>query len=187
MPDTETPDGGADKNSPGGHDQFVLEIIAAQGRLYAYILSLLLNRERAHDVLQQTNIVLLEKESEFQWGTNFGAWACSVAFYEVLSERRSRTRDRHLFNDDLLALIAVDAEAESLSIDQRREALESCLKGLTDSQRKLLNARYGPGGSVEEMARILDKTPGAISAMLHRIRAKLAKCIEHRLQGLLGS
>ena len=166
---------------------FVLEIIGAQGRLYAYILSLLLDRDRAHDVLQQTNLILLEKESEFQWGTNFGAWACSVAFYEVLSERRSRSRDRHLFNDDLLALIAVDAEAESLSVDQRREALEKCLQTLTRPQRNLLTARYGPGGSVEGMAEALKKTPGAVSAMLHRIRAKLAKCIEYRLQAAPGS
>lgn len=187
MPDHEIPQGGSEKEPGEGHDQFVLEIIAAQGRLYAYILSLLLDRDRAHDVLQQTNIVLLEKESEFQWGTNFGAWACSVAFYEVLTERRSRTRDRHLFNDELLALIAVDAEAESLSIDQRREALKACLQGLTSPQKELLAARYGPGGSVEEMALVLEKSPGAVSAMLHRIRAKLAKCIEHRLRGSIES
>ncbi|MEQ8616480.1 MAG: sigma-70 family RNA polymerase sigma factor [Lacipirellulaceae bacterium] len=183
MPDDKASPGDSENVPPAEHDRFVLEIIAAQGRLYAYILSLLLDRDRAHDVLQQTNIVLLEKESEFQWGTNFGAWACSVAFYEVLSERRSRTRDRHLFNDELLALIAVDAEAEALSIDQRRVALEACLKGLTQPQKELLTARYAPGGSVEEMADVLNKTPGAVSAMLHRIRAKLAKCIAHRLRG----
>ena len=75
--------------SDGGHDQFVLEIIAAQSRLYAYILSLVLNREKARDILQQTNLVLLEKEREFEWGTNFGAWASRVAYYEVLTDRRT--------------------------------------------------------------------------------------------------
>ena len=167
----------------GGHDQFVLEIIAAQSRLYAYILSLVLDRDKARDILQQTNLVLLEKEREFEWGTNFGAWASRVAYFEVLTDRRTNQRDRHLFSDELLSLIAVRVESDTENMDERTSALRDCFNKLTEKQRQLIENRYGPGGSVAELSKSVNKTPGAISAMLYRIRSSLADCIERRLGG----
>lgn len=168
---------------PEGHEEFVLKILECQGQVYAYILSLVLNRERARDLLQQTNVVLLEKESEFELGTNFGAWACRVAFYEVLSYRRSMSRDRHLFNEQLLTLIAEDAEGITVEAEDRLEALRICLGKLSKSQQQLVQARYRKGGSVKEIATVVEKTPNAISAELHRIRNALADCISQRLGG----
>lgn len=181
--------GGSFMQAPGmafsspDHDAFVLQIIDAQSKLYAYILSLTLDRELARDLLQQTNLVLLEKEDDFMPGTSFSSWSCKVAFYEVLSDRRDRRRDRLMFNDELLSMIALQTESNIGDIDQRADALRACLKQLTNEQRQLIAARYGPGGSVAEIAASASKTPGAISAALHRIRATLADCVTKRLGG----
>lgn len=161
---------------------FVLQIIDEQPRLYSYILSLVLDRERARDILQQTNLVLLEKEADFSPGTNFRAWACRIAYFEVLAERRERNRDRHLFSEELLALIAVNAGSGISRAEDRQAALRQCLAKLAPEQRELVSARYRPGGSVARMAESMHKTPGAISAALHRIRVALASCIENRLK-----
>lgn len=165
-----------------GHDEFVLLLIGAQTRLYAYILSLVLEKDRAREVLQQANLVLLEKEADFERGTNFTAWAHRVAFYEVLADRRRRTRDRHLFSDELLALIAQRASATDKTFDARSEALERCLEGLSAEQRELVRERYGPGGSVAAIAEQVGKSPAAVSAMLYRIRTALVACIGRRIQ-----
>ncbi len=163
------------------HDEFVLLVIGAQNRLFAYIYSLLLDRERARDVLQQTNLVLLEKEHQFTPGTNFVAWASKVAFYEVLAERRSRQRDKLLFSDDLLALIANSADHETARHDRRASALADCLEKLPAEQQALVRQRYSPGGSVADLAAKLNKTPNAISAALHRVRSALVECVERRM------
>lgn len=163
------------------HDEFVLNVIDAQTRMYAYILSLVLDRDRARDILQQTNLVMLQKESEFVPGTSFLAWAYKVAFYEVLADRRNRQRDKHLFSDELLGLIATRSSVMSHSMDARMHALEQCLNQLQPRQRELIVERYRPDGSVATLANRLDKTPAAVSAMLYRIRTALLECVERKL------
>lgn len=163
------------------HEQFVLEMLDCQRRLHDYIFALVFDRDRAGDVLQQTNMALLRKKSEFTAGTNFSAWALRVAYFEVLADRRRRYRDRHLFNDDLLELIADHAEQASASGSRRTEALAECLERLTADQRQLVDARYGTGGSVESLAHAAKKTPAAISSVLYRIRMLLVECVERKL------
>ena len=60
------------KNS---QEQFVRNLTDCQPRLYAFILSLLPNRDDASDVLQDTNLVIWRRSAEFTDGTNFVAWA----------------------------------------------------------------------------------------------------------------
>ncbi len=163
---------------------FVMQTIQAQGRIRAYLLSLVLDKDRANDLLQQTNLVLLQKQSEYQPGSNFIAWAYRIAYFEVLADRRNRQRDRHLFNDAALAVIAARAEDVLDRHDEKSVALEDCLQQLKADQRDLLIARYRPGSSVEAMARSLGKTPAAISAALYRIRNSLLQCVERKLKGL---
>jgi RNA polymerase sigma-70 factor (ECF subfamily) len=76
------------------HDVFTTHLMAVQRRLYAYILTILPNLSDADDVLQDTNAVLLRKRTQFVAGTEFGAWACRVAYFEVLALRRKRQRER---------------------------------------------------------------------------------------------
>lgn len=165
----------------GRDDAFVLEMIEAQNRLYAYVLSLVLNRERAKDVVQQTNLVLLEKQSDFRPGSDFFAWASRVAFYEVLADRRRNYRDRHLFGDELLSAVASESVRVTEGLGDRTAALRTCLERLSPEHRDLVIARYRPGGSVSSLAESLGKTPNAVSAILHRLRTALLDCVSRRL------
>ena len=67
------------------------------------------NRDLAADVLQETNLVLC-KAAEFVPGTNFTAWSCRVAYYEVRASLTNKGRDRHCFDDVLLSRLAARAE-----------------------------------------------------------------------------
>ncbi len=165
----------------GGHDEFVLLVINTQPRLYAYILSLVFNKERAQDILQQTNLVLLEKETDFTHGTEFFAWSARVAYYEVLADRRRRARDRHLFSDELLAVVAAESSKTLATLEDRSDALRECLDKLTSAHREILMRRYRPGSSVAEIAASLGKTPNALSALLHRLRSGLVDCVGRKL------
>jgi RNA polymerase sigma-70 factor (ECF subfamily) len=86
--------------------EFVFQLTDWQGRLFGYLMSLLGN---VHDVLQETNLVLWRKIDGFEPGTDFAAWARSVAYFQSLAFLRDRKRDRHIFDDDLLQQIADDA------------------------------------------------------------------------------
>jgi RNA polymerase sigma-70 factor (ECF subfamily) len=168
--------------STGRDDEFVLSLLSVQSRLYAYILSLMLDKERAKDVLQQTNVVLLQKKGGFEPGTDFFAWSARVAFYEVLAERRRRGRDKHLFNDDLLALVAAESSRGTEGLEARADALRECLAKLPPKHREVVVSRYQPGGSVAGLADSMTKTPNAVSALLHRIRVALVECVTRKLR-----
>ena len=99
-------------------DEYILELTQCQQRLYGYIFRRVANRDQAMEVLQQTNLVLCRKADDFEPGTNFNAWAATVAHYQILSYRKTLARDRLVFTEDVLA--AID---EGEPDNERREGM----------------------------------------------------------------
>jgi RNA polymerase sigma-70 factor (ECF subfamily) len=153
----------------------------SQDRLYAYIRTLLPRAEAAREVLQETNVILLRKADQLAEGQPFEAWACSIAYHEVLSYRRDNARDRHVFDDALLLELAAGAEPLSQAPDDRAEALENCLERLSGKERAMLSSRYADGGSVNALAETEGRPARTIATQLFRIRQMLLDCVEHKL------
>jgi RNA polymerase sigma-70 factor, ECF subfamily len=170
-------------------EQFVRQLTDYQSRLRAYVLAILGNPDAVGDVLQDTNVVLWRKASQFVEGTDFGAWARSVAYFEVLAYRKRRNHDRHVFDDDLLREVADEAAKQTDALDAELVTLQHCVERLSQLDQRLIQARYAPGGSVKELARLRGKSAGAISLALYRIRNELAECIEQALgrKGAVGA
>lgn len=162
-------------------NDFIRHITASQNRLYAYILSLLLDLDAAEEVLQRTNLVLWEKAGEFEPGSDFGAWACKVAYFEVLAYRRDAGRDRLCFDDDLLRELAEAAPQQTEDMDERRRALLRCLAGLDSQQAALVRKRYSSGNSIEQISELLGTTKAAVVSSLYRIRRSLLECVQGKL------
>ncbi|MCA9013773.1 MAG: RNA polymerase subunit sigma-70, partial [Planctomycetaceae bacterium] len=91
---------------PEETESFVQLLTAHQSVLYAYIRSLLPDIEAVQDVLQETNLVLWRRSEEFEAGTNFVAWACKVAYFQVLAFYRDHKRDSMVFNIELVSMLA---------------------------------------------------------------------------------
>jgi len=150
-----------------------------QGRLLGYIRSLVPDFHAAKDVLQETNVTLLKKAKNFEPGTNFTAWAFRVAYFEVLTFRRKRGRDRVSFDDELVEKLAVSAEKNSgddRHLD-RIDALKLCIEKLPEKQREVIVSRYLDGESVMGIAENLGTNANAVSQTLFRARRNLAKCV----------
>ncbi len=166
-----------------GSEEFVRELTAAQASLYAYVLSLLPDREAARDVLQETNVVLWQKAEEFTPGSNFIAWSYSIARHKVLAHHRDAGRDRHVFDDALIEKLADDADHGAQSTDDVQLLLDQCLDELSASHRELIRARYEPGGTVKQLAAARRQSPQGLSVTLNRIRHALLQCVQRRLRG----
>ena len=170
-------------------EEFVRLLTEAQGPVYGYLLTLIPDRSRARDLLQETNITLWKKAATFEEGTNFNAWACKIAYFHVLSFRRKMAREKLVFDDDILDYIA-ERNDDRLMQDftkDRNKALKSCLQKLSEKQRKLVEERYKPGASVQRIAADQERTVGAISQTLYRIRHNLMLCIEKTLASMQTS
>ena len=159
------------------------ELMAShQSRLLAYIRALVPESDTAKDVLQQTNLLLLRKAREFEPGSNFSAWARRVAYFEVLTLRRTMGRERILFDESLLEKVASTAEERSDHYEDRREALLECMKRLPEKQRTLLTERYVDQKKVATIAEESEANCNAVSQQLFRAKSNLLDCVTRRLQ-----
>ncbi|WP_283434589.1 sigma-70 family RNA polymerase sigma factor [Neorhodopirellula lusitana] len=173
-----------DKQQPetGPSDDFVRELTRTQNRLYGFVRCLLFDPKDVDDVLQDVNVVLLRKSGEFEMGTNFWAWASTVARFQVLTYCKRLGRDRLVFDDSLLELIALDVKEMESEIDDRMEVLQGCMEKLPTPQKQLLSMRYEPDSTLQMIADSLGRTVGSVRQALYRIRESLLGCVQQNMK-----
>ena len=159
----------------------VRHLAACQSGLYAYVCSLLGTSRGAADVLQEANVVLWEKAAEYDPARPFLPWAFRVAHYQVLAYRKRQSRDKLVFDDDLLAAVTDALRRRDESADRELQALDGCVGKLPARQRDVVEARYRTGEAVDAMARRLGKAPNAMAAELYRLRKQLMDCVRRTL------
>ena len=162
-------------------DQFVQLFTQHQRRVYHFILGQVPNPSDAEEVLQETNVVLLRKCDQFQEGTNFLAWACSVARYEVLKHRDRFKRDRLQFSSEFLDLMQTEVVRRDETSEARRDALTACVGKLSEKDRKLIKLRYAPGSNGQSVAETIGRPPNSVYQSLSRIRRALLDCVNRTL------
>ncbi|HEX4264625.1 MAG TPA: sigma-70 family RNA polymerase sigma factor [Verrucomicrobiae bacterium] len=148
--------------------------------LRAFILSLEPNFTDAEDLLQEVFLVVTRKANEFQEGTNFFAWACTIARYKLLELLRRRARSQALSEEVIEALCAV--ETEHAFDDSRVAILQQCLEQLAPKARQMMFLRYYGEHSPAQIARLVSWTPNAVRVALSRARTVLQECLERRMR-----
>ena len=166
-------------------DRFVRLLSKHSSALYGYILALTANLHDAEDVFQETNVVLLRKWREFEFGTDFLAWSCAIARYKTMTHhsryRRERSPDAELI--DALSEKALEA---ARSADQRRDALLECMEKLSNLESRLVQSRYYLKCSVKEIAESMGVTPARIYRSLSAVHRSLHECVRRSLGGARG-
>jgi len=170
-------------SEPENTPEFIALLTSHQSRLYAYVLSLVGDRQQAQDVMQETNIVLWRKASQFKLGTNFGAWMLKVAYYQVLEHRRKMNRQAiFIADDEFLSELAEEAIESCELLERQQAALQTCLGKLPDRQRDIVRRRYTEGASIKAVAEQLGLAASAVKQTLYRARCSLIDCVRFRLK-----
>jgi len=168
-------------SGPDRTSQFVALFAAHDRGIYKHILMLLVDSTATQEVFQETSVALWRKFDEFQPGSNFLAWACRVAYFEVLNYRRERRRGRLRFDDDLMQTLAEERlDGEDL-LQARREVLPGCMDKLPPADRELVERRYASEETILELARRTGRQANTLYKALERIRRALMTCIENAL------
>lgn len=148
--------------------------------LRAFILSLEPNFTDAEDLLQEVFLVITRKANEFEEGTNFFAWACTIARFKLLELLRRRARSQALSEEVIEALCAVEPETQF--DDSRLAILQQCLEQLAPKARQMMFLRYYGEHSPSQIARLVSWTPNAVRVALSRARTVLQECLERRMR-----
>ena len=159
---------------------------ASHALLLRYIMSLVANRHDAEDVLQRASVVMWRRFGTFSPGTDFVAWATTVAFYEVRNFQRVTGRSRLEFDDDLMQTLAAERVAHVRQWSPRMEALEACMEKLEVANRDLVEAIYTQGMEVSALAQREGRAVQTLYNKLNFIRRALAECVQRRMAGEEG-
>jgi RNA polymerase sigma-70 factor, ECF subfamily len=163
--------------------RFVELLTSHQRDLYVYIDTLLMGDGATPDVLQDTNVALWSRIQDFDFQRPFLPWAYGFAYQRVLAFRKSCSRSRLVFNDEVLELISAGYVGDGESADSRLAALRFCIEKLGSDQTDLLHDRYVEKMSVKSLASRLSRSANQVSVQLFRIRDALGRCIEAKLAG----
>ena len=163
------------------YEAFVQLFAHHEPDLRRFVRSLLPTWSDADEVLQQTAIVIWRKWDQYDPETTFMKWACVIARFEALGYRRKMARDRLVFREDIMELMADEGAEELESRDREHEALESCLDQLPEKQQKLLRLAYTPGVKVKTLAEEAGSSAEAFYMRLNRLRRQLMSCVESKI------
>lgn len=167
-----------DPQKPPPNQSFFRDYAEIEVALHTFVRSIVPMREDAAEVMQQVMIALWEGHGQ---AAEFRPWAFGVARNQALMHLRKMSRDRHVFDDELVGRLADFAVREESRLDEEREALQGCLQKLPDEHRELVLKVYGKGARIDEVARQRGKTPMSLYKLLQRIRQSLLDCIRRTL------
>ncbi|MGE4286910.1 MAG: sigma-70 family RNA polymerase sigma factor [Phycisphaerae bacterium] len=154
--------------------------VDVQRRLYRYVYSLFPDESLVDDIIQETVSYMWERFDEFREGTNFLAWALTIAKYRVLDQIKQAKRDKRLFSDSTLQSL------EQLSLrriqnddDRHLDRLRCCIKKLPPRDRHLLTLRYEVNSTLKSMSENIGLSVNSIYNRLYRIRVMLFNCVRN--------
>ena len=146
----------AEKEKPTPTEEFVSLMATHQRAVFLYLNSLVPSAVEVDDLFQETFLVCWREYGKFQPGTNFPAWACTIAFNRVRAWRASQSRQKLVFSDAFLESVAQELNENHDVLQDRAEALQHCIGKLPDHHREMIRLRYTAETSIDAMAERLE-------------------------------
>jgi RNA polymerase sigma-70 factor, ECF subfamily len=164
--------------------EFVRLLVKHEPYLRGYILSLEPSWTDVEEIFQNTCVRLWRQVDEWDPGKSFRAWACTVAYYEVLSHRKANRQRQSRFGQAFLDAIVQQHADEMDEEDSRSEAMRKCLDKLSPEHRRILDLTYRDDLAVEQIAELSKRTVATTYKSLARIRKVLRDCVERTVRML---
>lgn len=157
--------------------RFVSHYIRHECAIRSFILTIVPSAIDVDEIHQEASVKMWQRFEQFTEGTSFRNWAFQVAKYTALNHIRRVQRDRHVFTNELVGLLAADVETHSNELVARRTALEHCVSKLVEGDRHVLSNCYSANQSIKDFADREKRTSNAVYKQLDRIRRDLLRCV----------
>ena len=139
--------------------------------LYRFFLAQQATRIEAEDLVQETCLRLHRARHTYRAGEPVLAWVYGIARHIRVDAYRRQQRK-------LRREVGMDVLPERAGEPAKKETdLEPCLKELPESQREVILMMKVTGMSLEEVARSLGTSIGAVKQKAHRAYASLRECL----------
>ena len=153
---------------PARHEEFVALYVRHEPAAFLsspWCDTLLMRR-----MVQRASMTMWRCFDNYKAGTNFRNWAFQVAKNGTLNHLRKVRRDRHVFGEKLLVMLAEQVEERSADLETVAEhwisASSSCLV-----ERNMVAGCYAEGSNIRSFAEKAGETANTIYKRLNRVRA----------------
>ena len=150
-------------------------------RIKYTILSLVPNVNEADDIMQETSRVMWEKFDQFEVGTNFVAWAVTIARYQVMSYRM-KYNSRVSLSPDIIDMLVEESSNQMADEQQRIMALRNCLEKLEEKDLKLIKNRF----EHNKTAKVLSKENGVAMNTIYRHESRILSLLFSCIRRTIG-
>jgi RNA polymerase sigma-70 factor (ECF subfamily) len=150
-------------------------------RIYSYLHVSVGNKHDAEDLTTQTFLKMLEAIDRFRWqSAPFSAWLFRIAHNLAMDHFRSRRR----WQPEAEVPEPLDSEEPSAELEAMqsigRESMLELIEKLSPEQQQVLTLKFVFNFPNGDVAKILDKTEGAIKSLQHRALASLQKQVAQK-------
>ncbi|MBD3646103.1 MAG: sigma-70 family RNA polymerase sigma factor [Pseudomonadales bacterium] len=148
-----------------------------QDTVAKFIWRLIPVEEDREEVCQDVFVRVYDNLSRFRFDAKFSTWLYRIAYTTALSFLRKKRYATQEFQEQASN---IHAPEKQLSETQISDILEQEISRLTVDERTVVTLYHLQGCGVDEIANIMERSPGTIKSQLFRSRKKL----KDRLQGI---
>ncbi|HEX7896761.1 MAG TPA: sigma-70 family RNA polymerase sigma factor [Planctomycetota bacterium] len=160
-------------------------LLERRDSLLGFILALTRDRAAAEEVFQEVGLAVVEEAGRGTRVAKFLPWVHEMARRRVAEYFRKNSRRAAFARlDSLDEIVGVAFEENEAGVDvrlRRQDCLTECLDELPATQREMVDRRYREQASIQDIARSLDWTDGAVKVALWKARRRLEGCVENKM------
>jgi RNA polymerase sigma-70 factor, ECF subfamily len=172
----------SESSNTEGRDSEFLALLNRHGpRIATYVHGMIPSWHDAEDIIQEAQLQLWREFGKFRPGSDFTAWACTLARYVAYNHVRRSQRKPLLFSSDIENVILDKMVRTSEQTDRRLEMLRDCVKKLGTDALDLLQRCYVDKERIKDIAAELGRSLTGTYSALSRIRHELFDCMRDRL------
>lgn len=163
-----------------GDESAITEIVKEyRTGLEIYINSIVKNFSVAEDLTEETFIKLLVKKPKDSGKSSFKTWLYTIGRNTALDWMRKNPQGRYIPYDEIECVLTDEAQFQNAYFDEDiKKAVHSALKKINPEYRQVIMLSFFEEFSVAEIAKIIRKTKGNTSVILHRAKKALREQLE---------
>ena len=166
----------------GREEAFRLLVLSYKERLYWHIRRMVLDHDDADDCLQNTFVKAWQSLDRFRGDAQLYTWLYRIATNEVLTFlNRKKIIGFLSINSNEAAFERRLAADENFNGTKVQLSLQKAVNKLPPKQKVVFSLRYWEEMKYEDMAEVLDTSPGALKASYHHAYQKVVDYLKKDL------
>jgi len=166
-------------------EDLLREYYANQRQVYGYIYSGVRDYHATQDIFQEVAIAITRKADRYDPARPALPWFFGIAHFEILNWLRARGKQPAHVSFDVLDECFGEMDpsfAVTADLSLREQALKTCIEGLPEKQRSIIDLRYSKKQSCDRIATSVNQSIQSIYAVIKRLKVALRDCVSTRLE-----